>query len=124
MKTSNFKLYKGDKGVAICLFPPLDFKGEHFLLLVPDRKTFYEKKAGNITEEEYEKRYRENILSKLDPKEIYERFKESVLLCWEDPGDFCHRRIVAQWLFEELKVIVDEGKIETDILYPKNKELF
>lgn len=124
MKTSNFKLYKGDKGVAICLFPPLDFKGEHFLLLAPDRKTFYEKKAGNITEEEYEKRYRENILSKLDPREIYERFKESVLLCWEDPGDFCHRRIVAQWLFEELKVIVDEGKIETDILYPKNKELF
>ena len=24
-----------------------------------------------------------------------------VLLCWESPGDFCHRRMIAKWIEEE-----------------------
>ena len=31
-----------------------------------------------------------------------------VLLCWEKPGDFCHRRTVADWLLKELDVDVPE----------------
>lgn len=58
----------------------------------------------------YEEMYREQVLSKLDPIKVYEDLKDAVLLChekWDDIVDgktFCHRRIVAQWLEEELWV--------------------
>ena len=50
MKTSNFKTYKGDMGVAICLYPPLDYSGAQFPSLAPDRQTFFAKKADEIDE--------------------------------------------------------------------------
>lgn len=110
MKTGTFRTYKGDNGVAICLYPPLDYNGAQFPRLAPDRKTFFAKKAGDIDEKEYEKQYRELVLSKLNPKDIYQMFQKSVLLCWEDAGDFCHRRIVADWIKEELGLEISEWK--------------
>lgn len=108
MKTSNFKHYAGDKGVAICIYPPINWTGLQYPALEPDRQAFYAIKAGTITKEQYEKLYRENVLSKLDPKKIYEMFKNNVLLCWEEPGEFCHRRIVAAWIEENLGIDVPE----------------
>ena len=108
MKTSNFRRYTGDKGVAICIYPPVDWTGLQYPALAPDRQTFYAIKEGAITKEQYEKLYRENVLAKLDPKAIYEMFKHNVLLCWEEPGKFCHRRIVAAWIQENLGIEVPE----------------
>jgi len=110
MKTSNFKTYTGDMGVSICLYPPLDYTGAQFTALAPDRQTFFSKKAGEIDEIEYEKQYREKVLSKLNPKKIYDMFQRNILLCWESPGEFCHRRIVAQWIFENLGIEIEEWK--------------
>ena len=31
-----------------------------------------------------------------------------VMLCWEQPGEFCHRLVVAAWLQKELGVVVEE----------------
>lgn len=116
MKTSNFRYYTGDNGVAICIYPPIDWCGLQFPALAPTREIFFAKKQGKINEEEYEKRYREEVLSKLDPQKIYDIFKDNVLLCWENPGKFCHRRIVAQWLHETIGVIVDEWNAQDDKL--------
>jgi hypothetical protein len=131
MKTSNFKLYSGDKGIAICIRPPIDWSGANFPALEPRRQDFYALKDGKMTEAEYEKNYREYVLAHLDPREIYEKLKDTVLLCWEDPkwekgrtsGDFfCHRRIVAKWIQEKLNIMVPEWdpsdeKIETKALF-------
>jgi hypothetical protein len=124
MKTSNFKSYNGDKGVAICIYPPLDWQGEQFPSLAPDRKTFFAKKACEIDEVEYENQYRKKVLSKLDPNKVYDMFANKVLLCWEPAGEFCHRRIVADWIKEELGIEVPEWKPGDDD--PKNiqKPLF
>ena len=109
MKTSCFKYYTGDNGVAICIYPPIDWKGLRFPALEPGRQMFYDVKNGKITHEEYEKLYREKILSKLNSQQIYDIFKNAVLLCWEEPGvETCHRRIVARWLKENLNVEVPE----------------
>lgn len=110
MKTGNFKTYKGDKGVAICIYPPIDWSGEQFPSLAPDRNTFFSKKAGDIDEKQYEKQYRERVLSKLDAKKIYDQLFDRVLLCWEPAGDFCHRRILADWIKEETGFDVPEWK--------------
>lgn len=57
----------------------------------------------------YEKMYRSQILSKLDPLEVYNDLGENaILLCHEsiekiENGEtFCHRHMVARWLEEEL----------------------
>ena len=52
----------------------------------------------------YTNRFKEEILGKLDPmKVVLDIFqlangKIPVLLCYEKPGDFCHRHLVADWL--------------------------
>ena len=124
MKTSNFKTYKGDNGVAICLYPPLDYSGLQFPSLAPDRQTFFAKKAGEIDEAEYEKQYRERVLSKLNAKDIYDMFFNQVLLCWEPEGEFCHRRIVASWIQEELGFEVPEWRPGDDDPKDMQKPLF
>jgi len=110
MKTSSFKTYKGDKGVAICIYPPIDWMAARFPALEPDRQTFFSKKADQIDEKQYEEQYRERVLSKLDPQKIYDTLKGQVLLCWEEPGEFCHRRIVASWIEDNLGIEVPEWK--------------
>ena len=108
MKTSNFKIYKGDQGVAICLYPPLDWFGAQFPALEPPRSLFFARKADQIDDKEYERQYREQVLKKLNPREVYETLRGQVLLCGETPGEFCHRRIVADWIKEELGYDVPE----------------
>jgi hypothetical protein len=61
-----------------------------------------------MTKPEYDARIAE-ILAKLDPAEIYQTLGENaVLLCWEKPGDACHRRLVAEWFERCLGVEVPE----------------
>ncbi len=66
---------------------------------------------------EYYRRYRRQ-LDDLDAQRVADELKalaaphEPVLLCWEVPplarGNWCHRSIVAQWLFETLGLVVPE----------------
>lgn len=74
-------------------------------------------------QEKYEKMYREQILDKLDPLEVYNDLGEdAILLCYEsyakcESGEtFCHRHIVARWLEEELEkqygIIVEIPELE------------
>lgn len=69
-------------------------------------------------EPEYKPKYLA-LLSNLDAKKVYDdlmclsKGKDVVLLCHEKQGDFCHRRLVAQWLERELNIEVKElGKME------------
>lgn len=59
--------------------------------------------------EEYERVYREKILDKLDPLQVYNDLGEdAILLCHESAAkiesgeQFCHRTMVARWLEEQL----------------------
>lgn len=57
---------------------------------------------------EYDRQY-EAILDGLNAREVLEQLGESaVLLCWEKPGFWCHRRRVAEWLEAELEITVPE----------------
>lgn len=66
-------------------------------------------KSGAIDEDEYTRLYQEEVLSKLDPGEVYaELGDDAILLCWERPGAFCHRQLVAGWFEEKLGASVPE----------------
>ncbi len=58
--------------------------------------------------EEYEVEFNK-ILAGLDPAEIARKVGPTgVMLCWESPNVYCHRRIVAEWLEGSLGVVVNE----------------
>lgn len=77
--------------------------------LCPGWTLIMEYKKHIINEQQYTNLYYENILNKLNPKIVYNELGENaILLCWEKPGIFCHRRIVADWFKRNLNVDVLE----------------
>jgi uncharacterized protein YeaO (DUF488 family) len=111
MQTSNFARSGSDpKAVAISRSQPRGWAGRVFEALAPSWRLVQMAKSGAIDEDEYIRRYREEVLSKLDPARVYADLgDDAVLLCWERPGAFCHRRLVAEWFEEKLGVSVPEA---------------
>lgn len=91
---------KDIEGVAICRGIPEWFHGKTFQEVAPTIGLLHDYKAGLITEEEYAVRYKREVLDKLDPVDIAKKLDGKALLCWEKPGDFCHRHLLASWLRE------------------------
>jgi hypothetical protein len=78
------------------------------------------------------------LLKRLDAKELinkasglaYQRAKQMgmsdddaaevvpVLLCWERPGQFCHRRLFADWIKREVELYVPEVKFVAGQIQP------
>ncbi len=110
MQTSNFtRSGSHPKAVAISRSQPRGWTGRIFEPLAPSWRLVQEAKSGAIDDDEYIRRYREEVLSKLDPGRVYADLgDDAILLCWERPGAFCHRRLVAEWLEEKLRVSVPE----------------
>lgn len=107
------KIYEQDglQPVSIAGKTPGFFKGPKFPSLAPEYKMFSDWKKGKISDMEYTKIFTKR-LNELD-KEAIKRFinsfdKPVVLLCYEKPGDFCHRHIVADWIEGNLGIRVDE----------------
>jgi len=60
-------------------------------------------------EEEYTKLYHERVLKNLNPYTVWRELGEdAILLCYEEPGEFCHRRLVAAWIEKHLGFQVPE----------------
>ena len=101
--------------VSIALKTPEWFQGWHYPALAPREDMLH------LGEEEYRREY-QAILDKLDPRQVYADLgPNAVLLCWERPGEFCHRRLVAEWLEKNLGVKVPELPAN---YHPKQKDLF
>lgn len=97
--------------VSIALSTPKGFKGSYFLKLAPTWEILSKYKAKQISESQYNVMYRDSILYKQDPREVYEALRGKVLCCWEKSGDFCHRHIVLDWLVENLGPNILGGEI-------------
>lgn len=87
--------------------------GKTIRLLAPSWDIYTEYRDGG-DQLLYTERYHDEILSVLDPEEVYEDLlaltggKPPILLCHEKEGEFCHRHLVAKWFEEELNLIVQE----------------
>lgn len=107
MKTSYFAKFKGKNGVCVAVKSPPGFKGYYYPDLYPKQKALWQfKKDGD--RKKFTKAYYNQVLNKLDPQLIWDDLKDDVLLCWEGAGRFCHRRIIAEWLENELGVVIPE----------------
>lgn len=110
MKTSYFanRVAANDpKAVSIALWPPRLWKGRRYNALNPPPDLLRRSKAG-LPWLEYVKEYDEKVLAKLDPVKVYNDLSDSILLCWERPGEHCHRQLVAIWIKSRLGIDVPE----------------
>lgn len=95
----NLKAYAGLKSIGISIGTPRWLpRMEKYPLLFPKRWML------PLEREPYTEAYRTHILMGLNPRAVLsdlERLSggaDVVLLCYEKPGDFCHRQLVAEWL--------------------------
>jgi hypothetical protein len=92
----------GLRPVGIARGKPKFFTGPSELRLAPSWAML------KMTRPDYDARFAA-LLVALDPRELYESLGEdAVLLCWEKPGEGCHRRLVAEWFEVSLGVVVPE----------------
>lgn len=79
---------------------------------------------------EYARKYEEDVLPKLDWCELYNKLStladsakrsKVALLCYEAPGKFCHRHIVADWLSKKTGTQIKEINL---INKPSKNDLF
>ena len=88
--------------VGIARGTPRGYRGRSVKSLAPTWKML------KLPREEYDQQFDE-ILAQLDPVEIAEELGENaVLLCWERPHTWCHRRRVAEWLEAALGIEIPE----------------
>lgn len=110
--TSYFaKSANNPKAVSISVSVPTWYTGRQNRLVTPGWSLLSDYKKGNITQQQYESAYREK-LDKIGESLILSQFTDGdVLLCWEKPGEFCHRHILAQWLMEHGHTVSELGGV-------------
>lgn len=91
--------------ISICGKAPEWYHGHQYKKLAP-KYEFFKKWQETHDNEYYIRCFKEQVLSGLDPKEVVSELislagtEDIALICYEKPGDFCHRHLVAQWLKE------------------------
>lgn len=125
IKTSNYNNCHTDKYQVYSISrdkgKDANYVGDYFLTLAPKREFFktWRHNRGLIDEvtnnEYYMKEFYEQVLKPLNPKQIYEQLDNSILLCYEEHNEFCHRHIVAAWFELTLGVDVKEVNINDSI---------
>ena len=107
MWTSNYAIAgREPDAVATSVGVPKWFPGRHYDPLKPKR---YMLKLKD--EADYTSVYASTILAPLDPYRVIEDLGDkAILLCWERPGEFCHRRLVAEWLLTKTGLVVLEWR--------------
>jgi uncharacterized protein (DUF488 family) len=95
---------KGLRYISIARFNRY-YSGETYIKLAPTPDML-----SIESYEEYKALYYDRVLNKLDPIAVYKELGDNaVLLCYESFSDiksgkkFCHRRIVAKWLEDNIE---------------------
>ena len=112
MKTSYFgnKTAAADpQAVSIARWPPRWWGARRrYIALAPSADLLKRSKEG-LPWQEYCAEYQRNVLAKLDPAKVSADLgPDAILLCWESPGEECHRRLVAEWLEKSLNIKIPE----------------
>lgn len=98
---ANHRSFEDKKTVSIARFTPHWIKVDSIALeLAPSVDLLMQLKHNVINIEEYAEKYKNEVLFKLNPAIIFEKYRNTVFLCFEKKGEFCHRQLVAEWLKE------------------------
>lgn len=128
--------YSNDSNISAFLLNQLDPKVGISLKQLPNNvyakelyPTWHMIKTLSATPNLYEQAYVSEILSKITPQEIANKYNGKILRCFEAPvlsdgitPQFCHRQIIAKWLKSHLGDEINVWELrnkycETDTLY-------
>lgn len=84
--------------VCVARYMPRGMHCDHDRSLAPTHEILSNYKAGRLTDADYVLKYKADVLDKLDPAKVYEKYNNKVLCCYEKPTDFCHRHLIRLWL--------------------------
>ena len=122
VQTSNYaRNGSNPDAIGISCSVPQWFTGNRLPLLAPEWSMVDSIKRGLMTEKEYTMKYINLIKNRKNQEQltaemIYDILPEnSILLCYESPGDFCHRRVLAEWIKLETGIEIPEWKSEKEI---------
>ena len=111
--------------IGVALWPPRFFRGISMKQVAPRRYMLDDR----LTDEEYIRMYRNDVLRLVDARPFIQdlerasRGMDVALCCFEKPGDFCHRHILAKWLNEQTGIEVSEfGVAESKQETPKPEQ--
>lgn len=115
IQTSYFGRAKNlENAVAISQGVPRWFTGPRYPALAPSWALVKEQ-----NEKIYSRRYNSEVLAKLDPCQVKKDLEGKILLCHEKPGEFCHRRLVAEWLANTFCIEVPELGYQEPAIKPR-----
>lgn len=89
--------------ISIAGKAPDGWKGLEYKKLAP-KWWFFKEWKENHDNDYYIRNFNKEVLDKLNPNAIWKELRELsnggsfALICYEKPGDFCHRHLVADWL--------------------------
>lgn len=88
--------------ISICGEAPDAYKGLQYKVLAPKFR-FFQKWKLDHDNDSYVESFKKEVLDTITPVEVETRLyklfagKDVALICYEKPGDFCHRHLVAEW---------------------------
>jgi len=117
--TSNYaRNCDNSMAIGISIIMPEWYTGKYLAFLAPKVEMVgkYNKGEMNYTQRKYTRDYIDLLKSRnVDPHELIKKIPDgSILLCYESPGMFCHRRILADWIERHTGLVVPEWKNETE----------
>lgn len=116
--TSNYSRCAGhENAVSISASTPKDFTGKHIAHLAPTWDIITPYKLGLIGPFEYAELYLKILTEDrgLTAKGIFNDIPHgTIMLCYEKPKQFCHRRVLAEWLERELGVEIPEWQSQDE----------
>lgn len=101
------------KIVCVAIGRPKFIQAPQMLNVCPTRYMV----SGPCSREEYLRLY-DQILAKQDAYQVVKQIEmfsgggDVALCCYEKPGDFCHRHILAKWITDNTGIKVEEFGIE------------
>ena len=86
------------------------FTGERLEILAPSWDLLNAYHRDGLTNEQYSEQYLMSLLDRgVDPNTILDDIPQgSILLCYEPPGQFCHRRVLAKWVEDNTGLTIPE----------------
>lgn len=117
----------GIKVIGVALYPPRWFNGVSIRDVAPTPSILF---AKSQTHEQYTERYINEVLSILNPQQFMAYLRslsqghDVALCCYEKPGDFCHRHILAEWLSDNTNETITEWGVSDRPRQPEQLNLF
>jgi len=108
--------------IGISLTVPEWYEGARLECLAPRSEMVGKIKKGeaNYNQRKYTREYLDLLRGRnIDPHKLIKSIPDgSILLCYEPPGVFCHRLVLAEWIERHTGFVITEWKNEEEL----NKE--